>query len=94
MSNTYTVKGYTIHRLLNVMVNKPDKELPEKSKEKLRTHLEILLVLSMDACSIIRSKEPTAVEQNTRQYTYTTINTSVGFRVACQWSYYLGTPTS
>ena len=51
-------------------LNKPEKELPEKAKEQLRTQLERLLVLIIDKRSMISSKVLAAAEWNTRQCVY------------------------
>ena len=47
-SAAFNVNGSPIHRLLNVMVNKPKKDPPEKAKDQLMTQLERLLVLIID----------------------------------------------
>lgn len=66
----FNVQGSTIHRLLSVNVNKPHKELPDKTRERLKKQLERLLVLIIDERSMVSSKVLAAAERNTRQCIY------------------------
>ena len=66
----FNVQGSTIHRLLNVNVNSPEKPLPEKSKDRLKKQLQRLLCLIIDERSMISSKVLAAAERNTRQCIY------------------------
>lgn len=66
----FNVQGSTIHRLLSVNVNHPEKELPEKTRERLKNQLQRLLVLIIDERSMISSKVLAAAERNTRQCIY------------------------
>ena len=66
----FNVQGSTIHRLLSINVNKPHKELPDKTRQRLQKQLERLLVLIIDERSMINSKVLAAAERNTRQCIY------------------------
>ena len=66
----YNVQGSTIHNLLGVRVHKPEKEMTEKTREKLLNQLERLLVLIIDERSMVSSNVLAAAERNTRNCIY------------------------
>ena len=72
----FSVQGSTIHSLLGVRVNNPEKPLTASTKARLLDQLERLLVLIIDERSMIGSKVLTAAERNTRECIYQGQNSS------------------
>ncbi len=71
----YNVQGSTIHNLLGVGVNAPEKPISDTTKERLLNQLERLLVLIIDKRSMMSSKVLAAAERNTRECIYRGQNT-------------------
>ena len=72
----FNVQGSTIHNLLGVKVNHPEKGLTAQCKGKLLHQLERLLVLIIDERSMISSKILAAAERHTRECIYRGQNSS------------------
>ena len=72
----FSVQGSTIHSLLGVRVNNPEKPLTASTKARLLDQLERLLVLIIDERSMIGSKVLAAAERNTRECIYQGQNSS------------------
>lgn len=63
----YNVQGCTIHRLLNVDVDRPWRKLSDDRKRYLQANLKDLLCLLIDERSMIQSKVICCAERNLRQ---------------------------